>query len=55
MSCGFFLCYSCINCWYQNGVNEGESPVCFVVSRNKITDLSAEDIQKWVRTNSARR
>jgi len=33
-----FFCYSCITCQCQNDVNEGESPVCFVVSRNKITD-----------------
>jgi len=34
------LCYRCIICYCQNGVNEGESPVCFVVSRNKITDYT---------------
>jgi len=32
------LCCSCMTCQCQNGVNEGESPVCFVVLRNKITD-----------------
>jgi hypothetical protein len=33
-------------CLGQNGIIEGESPVCSVVSRNKITGHSAAEIQK---------
>ena len=50
--CHVFIVTLQLQC--QNGVNEGESPVCFVVSRNKITGHSAAEIQKLARTTSAR-